>query len=360
MRRLKGSIQKLGPNRWRVFATVKDERGVSRRVSKTVEGSRSDAERELEKLSGQDGTRADRPFGEVLDLYLEHCESRVKANTMARSTLDGYRAKVEHCMRDELGRVKCSELSVARLNRFIDSLEKDRRGTFAVLRGVLNWAFRNGFIATELSRRMEAVPQGNPSVGPDEVYTADECAAILNHPMPDDLKTAVVIALSCGLRRGEICGLLWDDYDGERIEIRRAWGKDVPKTEASAAALIVPDWAREWLDPRRDYDDARIVALDPDELTYAWKGVFLKRRWKPYDAELRSDAPARYLPFKNLRHTNLTLVYEATGDIKLASRRGRHTTSAITERFYVRPSKSLDQKAADALDEAFGAGFRVS
>lgn len=360
MRRLRGSIKRLSRDRWRVWATVHDEEGIARRVSKTVEGTRADAEAALDRLLERDGLHPDCRMSDAIDAWLAHCAARVADGTLAESTLEGYRQKVEHRIRPELGRTACRELSVAQLNRFIDSLESDKRGTFAVLRQVLNWSYRNGFLSDELARRMEPVPTPKPSVGPSDVYSAEECTAILNHPMPDALKTAVVLALSCGLRRGEICGLEWRDYDGERIEIRRAWGKDRPKTEASAAALTVPQWARDWLDPRRGEPSEKVVGLEPDRVTYGWKGVFLERRFKPYSANMRDDAPARYLPFKNLRHTNLTMIYESTGDIKLASRRGRHTTSAITERFYVRPSESVDRRAADALDGVFGGDFAVS
>jgi len=359
MRRLHGSIQKLGKDRWRLFATVHDRDGTARRVSKTVHGSRQDAERELARMQGTD-TVANCTFSQALDDYLAHCESRVRDGSMAESTIDGYRQKIEHRMRPELGRMMCSDLTAGALNRFLDSLDKDKRGTHDVLRGALNWMFRNGYTADKLSMRMDGMKQSKPAVGPNDVYTADECAAILNYPMGDGLKTAVVLALSCGLRRGEICGLEWGDYDGESIEVKRAWGKDVPKTEASAAALTVPEWARGWLDERRGEDNEKMVPLKPDKVTYEWEKLFFRMRFKPFRKEPKEDAPTRFLPFKNLRHTNLTMVYESTGDIKLASKRGRHTTSAITERFYVRPSRSMDQKAADALDGVFGSDFTFS
>ena len=66
MRRLRGSIQKLGKDRWRVFATVRDDEGHPRKLTATVAGSRMDAEAELERLLGTEGMRRDRPFSEVV------------------------------------------------------------------------------------------------------------------------------------------------------------------------------------------------------------------------------------------------------------------------------------------------------
>ena len=353
MRRLRGSIQKLGRDRWRVFATVHDDAGKARRVSKTVDGSRGDAERVLESMLDFDGMRSDRRFSEVVDAYLDAAQARVDAGTMAASTLDGYRRKLTRSILPGLGRRMVSEVTPGVVERFMASQGRDRPGTWRVLRVVLNWAHRNRYMADRVSDHVAPVRQETGVVRPEDVYTADEVASVLDHPMDGDLKTAVVIALSCGLRRGEICGLVWEDYDGRTIHVRRAWGKDTPKTPGSAAVLAVPAWARDWLDPLRG--EGSIVGMSPNQLTEAWR-----RLWFTWSHEPRPDAPpVRYIPFKNLRHTSLSMVYNETGDIKATSKRGRHASTYITERFYVRPSEAVDEKCADALDRAMG-GFRVS
>ena len=354
MRRLRGSIQKLGKDRWRVFATVRDDEGHPRKLTATVAGSRMDAEAELERLLGTEGMRRDRPFSEVVALYLAEAQRRVEDGTMAESTLNGYRQKATRSILPALGRVMVSEVTPARVQRFLGALRSDAAGTWRVLRTILNWAHRNGYVAERVCDRVEPVRQRTGAVGADEVYTADEAAAILSHSMEPALKTAVVIALSCGLRRGEICALTWDDYDGETIFVRRSWGKETPKTPNSVARLIVPQWARDYLDPLRG--DGLMVGLEPNHVTEAWR-----RLWFTWNHAERDGAPpVRYIPFKNLRHTSLTMVYEATHDIKATSRRGRHASTYITERFYVRASDAVDRRCADALDEAMGAGFTVS
>jgi len=95
--------------------------------------------------------------------------------------------------------------------------------------------------------------------------------------------------------------------------------------------------------------------MEPNHVTEAWR-----RLWYDWAHRLRGDAPTvRYIPFKNLRHTSLSMVYEATGDIKAASKRGRHASVYITERFYVRASDEVDRRCADALDAALD-GLEVS
>jgi integrase len=354
MRRLHGSIQKKGTDRWRVFATIRDDEGHPHKLTATVSGTRADAELELERLLGTDGMKRDRRFSELAELYLADAERRVSNGTLAESTLAGYRSKLTKSILPALGRVMVSDITPARVTRFIASLNKDAPGTFRVLRTVLNWAYRNGYMRDRVCDRVEPVRQRTGAVTIEDVYTSDEVAVILNHPMDVELKTAVVIALSCGLRRGEICALEWTDYDGETIHVRRSWGKDAPKTPNSVARLIVPKWARDWLDPLRD--DGLIIGLEPNQVTEAWR-----RLWFTWSHDARDEAPpVRYIPFKNLRHTSLSMVYEATHDIKATSRRGRHASTYITERFYVRASDAVDRRCADALDETMGEGFAVS
>ena len=355
MRRLRGSIQRLGPDRWRVFATIHDEEGTPHRPSRTVQGTRADAERVLESMLESDGARADRRFSEVVEAYLAHARARVETGRMAESTLRGYEAKLERSIVPALGRLMASQVTSARVQSFLDSLRSDAPGTFRVLRVVLNWAYRNRYVPERVMDHVEPVRQKTGAVPSDGVYTPDEVMALLDCPMPVGVKTAVVLALSCGLRRGEICALTWNDYDGRCISITRAWGKDAPKTPGSAARLIVPKWAREMLDPLRG-EGCMVVGersgegMEPDRLTRQWR-----RLWFDDRGRLRDDAPpVRYLPLKNLRHTSLSMVYEATGDIKAASKRGRPASVYVTERFYVRASDAVDERCADALDEVMG------
>lgn len=284
MRRLRGSIVKLGPNRWRVFATIHDDEGRTHRPSEVVEGTRADAEDALERLLEGDGLKRDRRFSEVVRLYLKDAERRVENGKLAESTVDGYRRKLSKSILPALGRVMCSDMSPARIERFLDGLERDRAGTWRVVRVVTNWAYRNGYLAERVCDRVEPVRQKTGAVSIDGIYTAREATAILEHPMDGKLKTAVVIALSCGLRRGEICALEWGDYDGEMIHVSRAWGKDCPKTPGSVARLIVPRWARDYLDPLRS--EGPMVGMAPNAVTEAWR-----RLWFTWDHRLRDDAP---------------------------------------------------------------------
>jgi integrase len=81
-------------------------------------------------------------------------------------------------------------------------------------------------------------------------YSLDEIAAMLT-VLPEPANTVFAVAAFAGLRRGEIMGLLWENYrDGELCVTRSIWGKHVnaPKTRKSAGAVPMIKQLAERLD----------------------------------------------------------------------------------------------------------------
>jgi integrase len=72
-------------------------------------------------------------------------------------------------------------------------------------------------------------------------YCESEIRAILS-VLDEPARTVVLLAAHSGLRKGEIEGLLWKDYDGRTLNIQRAmWNgfTQAPKTETSTAPVPV-------------------------------------------------------------------------------------------------------------------------
>lgn len=335
MRRAEGSIVRHGDG-WRVFATRRDSAGNVTRPSKVVHGTRKDAERVLREMTGY--REAPRSVGELCDLYLEHCEGRVERGEMEASTLRGYRSAIESHIRPHLGRL--SDPRPVTIRRMVDSLPENRLSVYKTLRQMYRWAYRLELVESNPMDRVQSPPANPPAVGRDGVYTREEVAKILSWDMEDWLRLAVAIALGCGLRRGEVCGLDWEDYDGERLDVSKAYGKNRPKTPNGNRAVSVPGFARAVLDefegsgPMISKGGLRI---HPDTLSHAWRRECERRGM-------------RYLPFKNLRHTSLTMAYEATGDLLAVSRRAGHSSVYITDRFYARPSQEVDEEVSKKMD----------
>ena len=337
MRRAQGSVMRHGDG-WRVFATLHDGLGGTRRVSRVVRGNRRDAEKALQELLKDDYNHNCRDFSDICDLYLADCDARVERGELQPHTAADYRKYVERRIRPALGRYR--EPSASQVRHLLDGLRRGRHPVYATLRQVCNFAERRGLMSSNPMRRVDA-PPAPKLAGREDVYTAAEVADILAALVgePEWFRRAVAIAIGCGLRRGEICGLDGSDFDGQRLSVTKAYGKDSPKTENGVRTVSVPPAILPLLG-----------SVSPSEPLVAIDGVRVRpdtvsHRWRRFTA----SHGFRDLPFKNLRHTSLTMAYEASGDIYAVSRRAGHAGIAITTRYYARPDQSIDDAVADAI-----------
>src|SRR5260370_7186540 len=88
--RFRDGIRALGPGRWEVVVSWRDEDGELRQVSRSVRGSRRDAERERDDLRHRRrGETLERPasqsFGAILDEWLA-----MRERQLSPSTVEGY------------------------------------------------------------------------------------------------------------------------------------------------------------------------------------------------------------------------------------------------------------------------------
>ena len=180
-------------------------------------------------------------------------------------------------------------------------------------------------------------------------------------------KAAFVVLLFTGLRRGELCGLSWQDIDEERqvINVVRAsqyqQGKgvvEVPtKNVSSVRAVKVPAFVIEvlqeyraaWNRQRLAWGDAwqgeagRLFVqhdgkpINPDTINY-WLNDFLKRHG------------LEHITPHSLRHTFATLQIAAGVDIRTLQARTGHAQASTLVNIYSHALKSAQEAASDALE----------
>jgi integrase len=114
------------------------------------------------------------------------------------------------------------------------------------LSGIFRYASRAGVLNTPNPLRDVCVPKGGPS-RETQAYSLEEITRMLL-VLPDDVVPLLATAAFTGVRRGELRGLLWENYDGSQIRITQSfWNGHVcaPKTLRSASPVpVIPALSR--------------------------------------------------------------------------------------------------------------------
>jgi integrase len=147
--------------------------------------------------------------------------------SVAGGTLDDYAHTVRLHLEPALGRKKLSKLTVAEVDavwaakRAAGYRPNSIRIMRAVLRRALGQAEREGLI----TRNVAALSSPPRMSQPDgRSLSVDQARKLLEAARGDRLETAYLLLLSYGLRRGELLGLAWADFDPEdrTLVVRRS------------------------------------------------------------------------------------------------------------------------------------------
>jgi integrase len=225
--------------------------------------------------------------------------------------------------------------------------------SYRFLRMVMNTAVREGIIA----RNPCQIP-GAGTVRPVERPVASPAQIVaLVEAITPRYRTAVLIAAWCGLRRGEIAGLLLSDVDltDHTITVRknrveplaspnRAFDGD-PKTEAGKRTITMPPHV------------IPIVRLHLEDHA-GRERFFVSRDGSPlrgntlYQAFVRArkKVDLNHVTFHDLRHTGQTLAAQTGATIADLMKRLGHSSMSAARR-YLHAVDGRDKEIADRLSE---------
>jgi integrase len=381
---MRGSIQKRGKNSWRlVFDLERDHTGRRKQKAVTFRGSKRDAEAELSRILAEikNGGFVDAgniTVAEYFGRWLAHVATKTSAKTHER-----YEEVFRLGIAPNLGSIKLSGLRPIHIQTFYAEVLKSGRvhqagglsaRTVLHYHRILSQGLKQAVKWQLLSRNpADAVEPPRPEQQEMIVLDGNQIAELIDAVTGTTLYMPTLLAITTGMRRGEILALRWSDCDLERgmlsvsqtLEKSRKGGLQFkqPKTKRSRRNITLPpitiqalkkhrvETAKLLLKLGRGWNEGGLVCtkldgspINPNTLTSGFASLVR-----------RTNIPQ--VTFHGLRHTHATQLFKEGVHPKIVQERLGHSTIAVTLDLYSHVMPGMQEDAAMKVDSALKAAL---
>jgi integrase len=354
---MRGSIQKRGKNSWRlVFDLDRGHDGKRKQKTVTFRGAKRDAEAELSRILAEmrNGGFVD-PGNLTVEQYLKRWLEHVATKTSPK-THERYEEIARLGLIPCLGAIKLSKLRPMHLQEcYAEALKSGRMygsgglsaRTVMHYHRILSQALKQAVRWQLLSHNpAEAVDPPKPERKEMMALDEDQTAVLIDTAEDHSLYIPVLLAVTTGMRRGEVLALRWTDVNlkggflsvTQTLEKTRKGGLRFkqPKTQKGRRKISLPSIAVDALRKHR-IDQAELYL----RFGVGWKEnglVCMKGIGEPINPNtltssfaslvLKTDIPK--VRFHDLRHTHATQLLKEGVHPKVAQERLGHATIAVT------------------------------
>lgn len=362
-----GTMRKRKKNVWEITVSLgKDAEGIRRRRSRTVHGSKSEAQKRLRAFVDEvERTRPRRgvvPFSDWLRTWhREDVVPRLRIKTQER-----YADIIEQNLIPHLGDIPLADLSPRHIEDAYRKLQVEGYDatTIQLINCVISGACKYAVRKEKLDRNVAALvtlpPVTKREVIPPEIETVQQLFSLAeaeDHP----LFAFLFVLAYTGMRKGELWGLTWRhvDLDGGIIHVvegtvrTRKHGHVTyrPKTDKGVRNIDLPDVAVDFL---RDYRLRQGERVKPDDLVFpSAEGTMMPETTMMRQLkELGARAGASDITFHALRHFHASVCLEDDDNAFATSRRLGHSSITTTMDVYGHMMKGRQKSLAQSFAKA--------
>ena len=303
------------------------------------------------------------PLGEWLDRWLEE----YAAPSVRPSTLEGYRGYVERNIKPRLGNKPVGKITVEDIRQLYRELQEHGRQEehpqygyklagstirriHGVLHEVLDAAAQENLIARNPT---DGITLPRKKAAPKQVLNNAQLERFMTAIQEDKVwHDFFYTELTTGLRRGEICGLMWQDFDEKAGTLKILRSVNVPKageleigetkTSQGRRTIRLPPSTVQRLRERKQHAVSQWIFPEPlapekpvrPSAAYYWMKRILREAGLP---EIR---------FHDLRHTFATHALTSGVDAKTLSGILGHTNASFTLDTYTHVTPDMQQEAS--------------
>jgi integrase len=301
---------------------------------------------------------------EFIDQWLEAAKPSLKA-----SSYRGYREKMKLLM-PLIGDRQLSKLTPLHVQAALTKLLDEGRSpttvhhAFTIFSTGISQALKWGLVTRNVCNAVDPPRRAKPEM---KTWTREEAMAVLATAAGDRFEALWRLAITAGMRRGELLGLRWIDVDLQRgvLSVRHTlvrgegnvWESSTPK---SASGNRVITLGADDIDALTRHRDRQRLARTPNPHGLVFTGatgepVHHTTLSRQFD-QLTARAGVRKIRFHDCRHTCATLLLEAGIHPKIVQERLGHSSISMTLDRYSHVTESVQQVASDRLDELLKVG----
>jgi integrase len=362
---MRGHIRQRAAGSWTIEASGGfDDGGKRIRLSRTIHGTRRDAEKTLTSLLREiDTGTAARPGTETFEAYLyrwlEHMRPRIRPVTWER-----YEILIRAHVVPRIGKVRLDKLRPHHLQRVVDEMLATRaQGTaskcYAVMAGSLTQAVRWRLLTVSPATGVAPPRVPRPEL---RVPSTEEIRRLIDATAGKPWELPVLIAATTGMRRGEVLALRWADVDldGGTASIRRG------KTGTARRVIHIPASTVAALKSHRKAQSERRLLcgagwLDEDLVVDRGDGG-------PVIAASLSDGFARIaesvglgdVRLHDLRHGFAVALLRAGVNVKVVAEALGHSRASFTLDTYMHVLPGMGEQVASVIETALAATSAAS
>ncbi|MGD6831398.1 tyrosine-type recombinase/integrase [Sutcliffiella halmapala] len=360
--------EKNGKEHWYYAFEVKDEVGKRKTIKKRgfkgkTEARKAEAEARVQWEKGSYIDPSKITFGEYITKWLQNKQD---ISPETRYTNEGH---LKNHILPIMAGIPLQKVNVSHIEELIGKLNDKglADGTVRKIYNLVYTCFKNASKKELISKNpfdlLEKGDKPKTSKPKIDFWTAEEVKQFFN-VLEHRQKIMFVLAIHCGLRRGEILGLRWKDIDLADGQLRvtqslrpRQGLKKGTKTDSGIRSITVSPFVLSELQKHRktileerlaceEYFDNDLVVCRSNGLPVSL-GNFDKF-WK----RIIKNTGMRYIRFHDLRHTCASLLL-STGKVhsKVIQELLGHSSISITMDNYSHLMPNMQAEAASALDE---------
>ncbi|MEC0266696.1 site-specific integrase [Paenibacillus anseongense] len=375
---MKGSFRKRGCKcedkckcnaTWSFSIDVGADPVTGKRKQRTVSGfkTKKEAERACAELIVQveQGDYV-KPSKDTVGAYIHDFVTTTLKGQVAPNTYQTRLGFVKNYIIPGLGNIPLAKLTPMHVQKFYNDLsEKYSSGHVQNVAHLLSKAFRQatewGLVQKNVVAMVKkpATKRKNASI---KVWTVAQQRLFLDYAKSDSefYYPLFLLALTSGMRQGEILGLKWEDIDLKQntIQVKRTivfankslYLKDMPKNEASIRNIQLPESTIKAL---RQY---KIKSI-PNELGLVFpspktnKLLYSNSLIKQFQLTCK-EVGLPYISFHGLRHTFATTLLSLGVNPKIVQEMLGHSSIKTTMDTYSHVLPNMQKDAAEYLNEA--------